>query len=77
VYITHYEVENLLRTVKNTAPGYDSLPSWIFRNCSYELADPVAHIYNNSIHSGIVPSPWRTAIVTRSCPQGSLSCLTQ
>ena len=63
-YITCYEVEILLRTLKNTAPGCDSLPSWLFRSCSYELAAPIAHIYNCSIHSGLVPNPWKTAVVT-------------
>jgi len=78
VYITHYEVEKLLHTVKNTAPGYDSLPSWIFHNCSYELAESVAHIYNYSIHSGIVPRPWCTATVTPvpkvPCPASLKDC---
>ena len=63
-YVTCYEVERMLCNLKSTAPGYDMLPSWLFRSCSYELAIPVAHIYNCSIHSGSVPNPWRTAIVT-------------
>jgi len=29
-----------------------------------ELAEPVAHLYNCSIHSGVVPNPWRIAVVT-------------
>lgn len=63
-YVTCYQVERMLRTLKSTAPGYDMLPSWLFRSCSYELASPIAHIYNCSIHSGSVPNPWRTALVT-------------
>jgi len=52
----------MLHMLKNTAPGFDMLPSWVFRSCYFELA--IAHIYNCSIHSGVVPNPWCTAIVT-------------
>jgi len=34
------------------------------RSCLFELASLVAHIYNCSIHSGIVPISWHTAILT-------------
>jgi len=63
-YISCYEVERLLRLQKNTSPGCDLLPNWLMRSCSFELASLVAHIYNCSIHSGIVPISWHTAIVT-------------
>jgi len=63
-YISCYEVERLLRLQKNTSPGCDLLPSWLTRSCSFELASLAAHIYNCSIHSGIVPISWHTAIVT-------------
>jgi len=45
-YITCYEVERLLQNLKNTAPDVDSLPCWLFTYYSYELAEPIAHIYN-------------------------------
>jgi len=53
-------MEEILRNVKNTAPGCDSLPSWLFRSCSCELAEHIAHTYNCSIQYGVVPSSWRT-----------------
>ena len=36
-YITAVEVELLLRRVKNTSPGVDNVPSWVFRYCSLKL----------------------------------------
>ena len=63
-FITCYEVERLLRLQKNTSAGCDLLPRWLLRACSFELASPIAHIYNCTIHSGIVPISWHTAIVT-------------
>jgi hypothetical protein len=62
--ITSLSVERLLRSVKSTSPGTDGLPCWFFQKCSVELADIVCHIFNCSITSGIVPSQWRTAILT-------------
>ena len=63
-YITAVEVEVLLRRVKNTSPGFDNIPSWVFRYCSYELAEVIADIFNCSFQSGIVPASWLTAVVT-------------
>ena len=62
--ITEVEVEYLLRKMKNTSPGYDNIPCWVFKTCSYELAGVIAFIINYSIRSGVVPSTWLTAIVT-------------
>jgi hypothetical protein len=50
--------------MKNTSPGYDNIPCWVFKTCSYELAGVIAFIINYSIRSGVVPSTWLTAIVT-------------
>ena len=49
-----------------TAPGKDNIPHWVFSKftCSYELADVVAHIYNSSLRTGIVPLQWLTAVIT-------------
>ena len=32
--------------------------------CLYELADVIAHIYNSSLSTGVVPSQWLTAVIT-------------
>jgi hypothetical protein len=62
--ITEVEVEYLLRKIKNTSPGYDKIPCWVFKTCSYDLAEVIVFIINYSILSGVVPSSWLTAIVT-------------
>lgn len=62
--IEPYQVQHLLSKIKVTAAGLDNLPHWLFVNCSFELADVVAHIVNSSICSGKVPVQWLTAIVT-------------
>jgi hypothetical protein len=54
----------MLRSLKHTSKGLDNIPVWLFRSCSFEIGEIVAHILNNSIRSGTVPSNWRTANVT-------------
>jgi hypothetical protein len=62
--ISVYEVERLLRHLKNTAPGNDNIPVWVLRSCSIELVEVIAHIINSSFSSGVIPSSWRTSIIT-------------
>jgi len=50
-----YQIEPILRRVKNTAPGLDNLPAWLFQLCSFELAEVIAGILNHSFRSGRVP----------------------
>jgi len=59
-----YQIEPLLRNVKNTAPGMDNLPSWLFRLCSFELAGVIAGMFNLSFSTGRVPEQWLCALVT-------------
>ena len=60
----NYQMEPLLYKVKNTESGCDNLPSWIFRQCSVELAD-VAKLLNHSIAYGnVVYFNRKTAVVT-------------
>jgi hypothetical protein len=61
----------MLRMVTKTAPGGDKLPYWMFKFCSYELAEVVAHIYNYSLRSSVLPRQWRTAVIT---PVPKISC---
>ena len=59
-HITAIEVKLVLHHLKNTAPGIDSIPAWVFRSCSYELAELVADIFNCSFLTGDVPVSWLT-----------------
>ena len=71
-----YEVEPMLKKVKKTSPGRDQIPYWVFNQCSVELADIVAHIYNLSLTTGTVPSQWLGAVITpvpKICNPQSLS----
>jgi len=64
IYVNGYELEPVLRKLKNTAPGGDDIPAWVYRNCSFELADVISDIFNCCFRTGTVPVSWLTAIVT-------------
>jgi hypothetical protein len=59
-----YEIEPLLHKIKSSAPGMDGIPSIVFRYCSYELANIITHLINQSLRSGIVPASWLNSIIT-------------
>ena len=62
--IEPYYIEVMLRKIKRTSPGFDNIPAWLFKSCSYEVADIIAYIINKSLMQGDIPNCWRMAIVT-------------
>ncbi len=63
-YIPVELVERRLERVKiSKASGPDSIPNWLLKNFSAELATPVASIFNASIVQAQVPSQWKVADV--------------
>ena len=59
-----YEIERMLSTLKRTSAGPSSLPCWVLKQCSVELAEPVCHILNQSLSAGKLPAQWLASIVS-------------
>ena len=60
--IPAYDVERKLRSIDvRKAPGPDGIPSWILKDFSSILAEPVCSIFNSSIAEGYVPTIWKSA----------------
>ena len=58
------------------SPGSDNVPYWVYRDCAHELSEVFTMIVNMSVASGVVPSVWRTAIITpvpKSTPVNEVS----
>ena len=64
LYIPVASVQRRLEEVKSfKAPGPDSIPNWLLKQFSMELATPVASIFNASISQALVPLQWKVADV--------------
>jgi len=44
--------------------GYDKIPAWFFKQCSYEIAEIITYITNKSISKGQLPDNWKISVVT-------------
>ena len=64
VNYTREPVEVMLAIISRTSPGNDSIPYWIYRDCSNELADIVSRLVNMSFGRGVIPAAWRTVVIT-------------
>jgi len=62
--LTNVKVEGMLRHIKSTASGCDSISAWLLRSCSYELANVVTYILNLSFSNVKVHTFWLNALVT-------------
>jgi len=39
--------------------GPDNIPNWILRDFAFALSEPIYHLFNSSIQSGLVPRNWK------------------
>jgi hypothetical protein len=59
-----YQIIRALRQVKRTSQGSDPLPYWVFKECSFELAPIITHLFNRCLISSTSPQAWKQSIVT-------------
>jgi hypothetical protein len=62
--LTESEVEKELACTKNSSPGIDLLPSWIWREFSTSLSSAVTQVFNSSLETGVYPAIFKYAVVT-------------
>ena len=63
-YVTPgYILKHLNKLKRDKATGIDLLPSNMLKDCSEEIAAPLAHIINLSLNTSTVPSLWKSAKV--------------
>ena len=54
-----FERLSKLHTLK--APGADGVSHHILKSCAHAIAEPLCHIFNLSLRTGIFPRNWKTA----------------
>jgi Reverse transcriptase (RNA-dependent DNA polymerase) len=64
-FLTEMTVFNMLDKLKSTAAGADGLPYWLLKLIACSISQPLTHLYNTSLCTGVVPSQWKKAII---CP---------
>ena len=64
-------VEKLLRQLNpNKAPGPDSIPARVLKECSNELAPLITILFNKSLLEGKIPEDWKEANITAVFKKG-------
>ena len=48
----------------NKSPGYDEISFNVIKKCFSELCEPLKHVFNFSIETGVFPDKLKTACVT-------------
>ena len=74
IILTPFEVESVLQTLKiGKASGPDGISNRILKELSHELSSPYCSLFNQSLRSGIFPSPYKDANVSPVPKKGDLS----
>jgi hypothetical protein len=62
--LTASDVLPVLSHLKNSAPGMDGLPPWVFKSCRESLTPAIVDLFNRCISSGDVPQLFKCANIT-------------
>ena len=57
---------------ENKSPGVDGISSKILKETVEQISTPLAHVFNMSLHEGIVPLEWKEANIIplfKKCPR--------
>ena len=61
--ITCHEVYQVICSLKNSSAGWDDFPNFVLKKCSGSLLQPLTHLINCSLQSGIFPDELKLARV--------------
>ena len=59
----YHEVYQVICSLKNSSAGWDDLPTLVLMKCSSSLLQPLTHLINCSLQSGIFPDELKLARV--------------
>ena len=74
--VTRNRVRNVIMSLKNSSAGYDELPPFVAKSCIDEYIEPLTHLINESLRTGICPSELKLARVVPIFKSGDPSLLT-
>ena len=75
--ITCHEVYQVICSLKNSSAGWDDFPTFVLKKCSGSLLQPLTHLINCSLQTGIFPDELKLARVVLFLKQAiQHKCLT-
>ena len=60
---TPTEVKQIIKSLKNSSPGWDEIPAFLLKLCANYYVQPLTYIINKSIENGIFPNELKLARV--------------
>ena len=74
--VTSNRVRNVIMSLKNSSAGHDELPPFVAKSYIDECIEPLTHLINESLRTGICPSELKLASVVPIFKSGDASLLT-
>jgi hypothetical protein len=72
--LTIADIEQAIKGLKPTSSaGFDQIPTFIVKDCSAALIEPLTFLFNLSLKSGIFPSRWKFSKITPIFKSGDIS----
>ena len=63
LYISEYEIIEIIKSLKNSSAGYDNIPASIAKQCIQHYIKPLTYLINSSFECGIFPNELKLAKV--------------
>ena len=60
---TQTEVKQIIKSLKNSSPGWDEMPAFLLKLCANYYVQPLTYIINKSIENSIFPNELKLARV--------------
>ena len=74
--VSSNQVRGVMNSLNNSSPGHDELPPFVTKACMDEFIEPITHMINESLKSGVFPSELKLARVVPIFKSGDPSFLT-
>ena len=75
MYATTQEVKQIIKSLKNSSPGWDEIPVFLLKLCANYYVQPLTYIINKSIENGIFPNELKLARVVPIFKSGDPSSI--
>ena len=62
--VTEKEVQSIIMSMPNEAPGYDKIPARVIKDCLPSVLPAITTLINTSFKTKVFPAQWRYAEVT-------------